>query len=119
MNGLGTMLFPLLIIGGMMFFMTRSQKKQQKQRQELLDSTKIGDDVVTIGGLYGVVHEVNTDKGTIVIDCEGVYLEFERGAIKTVKSGTTEVDPIQETEVIEEIIEEPAAKTEEEEKENQ
>jgi len=63
--GLGSMLFPLVIIGGMMFFMTRSQKKQQNQRQELLNSMKTGDDIVTIGGLYGVVHEVNADKPVV------------------------------------------------------
>ena len=101
------MLFPLVIIGGMMFFMTRSQKKQQNQRQELLNSMKTGDEIVTIGGLYGVVHQVNSDKGTVVIDCEGIYLEFERNAIKTVKATTTApvteevVETIEEAEVVE------------------
>ena len=104
---MGAMLFPLIIIGGMMFFMTRSQKKQQNQRQELLNSMKTGDEIVTIGGLYGVVHEVNSDKGTVVIDCEGIYLEFERNAIKTVKATTTApvteevVETIEEAEVVE------------------
>lgn len=109
------MLFPLIIIGGMMFFMTRTQKKQQKQRQELLNSMKPGDEILTIGGLYGKIHEINTDKGSIVIDCEGIYLEFERAAIKTVTSGTPEVaESVEEpVEVIEEIVEV------EEEKENQ
>ncbi|MEG0254834.1 MAG: preprotein translocase subunit YajC [Vagococcus sp.] len=111
-------LFPLIIIGGMMFFMTRSQKKQQKQRQELLESAKVGDEVITIGGLYGVVHEVNSDKNTIVIDCEGIYLEFERAAIKTVKPGepTTTAQPTEEVVEEVEVIEET---TEENEKENQ
>ena len=50
-------LIPLiLIMGGMMFFMSRSQKKQQAQRQQLLDSMQPGSEVVTIGGLYGIVH---------------------------------------------------------------
>lgn len=113
--GLGSMLFPLVIIGGMMFFMTRSQKKQQNQRQELLNSMKAGDDIVTIGGLYGVVHEVNTDKGTVIIDCEGIYLEFERNAIKTVKPGTT-TPVVEETA---EVIETEEVVETEEEKENQ
>ncbi|MBO0476534.1 preprotein translocase subunit YajC [Vagococcus sp. DIV0080] len=110
---MGAMLFPLIIIGGMMFFMTRTQKKQQNQRQELLDSMKIGDEIVTIGGLYGVIHEVNSDKGTIVIDCEGIYLEFERNAIKTVKPGSTPTEEVVETVEVEEVVET------EEEKENQ
>lgn len=116
-GGLG-FLFPLIIIGGMMFFMTRSQKKQQNQRQELLNSMKLGDEVVTIGGLYGVVHELNTDKGTVTIDCEGIYLEFERAAIKTVtpSTGTAPVAPVE----VEEVIEAEVIETKEEtEKENQ
>lgn len=113
--GLGSMLFPLVIIGGMMFFMTRSQKKQQNQRQELLNSMKTGDDIVTIGGLYGVVHEVNADKGTVIIDCEGIYLEFERNAIKTVKPGTAA--PV--VEEVAEVIEAEEIIKAEEEKENQ
>ena len=49
---------------------------------------KAGDRVVTIGGLHGVLSEVNTDKSTVVIDCEGIFLEFDRAAIRTVTPGT-------------------------------
>ena len=38
----------------------------------------------TIGGLYGTVDEVDTEKRTIVLDVDGVYLTFELAAIKTV-----------------------------------
>ena len=68
--------------------MSRSQKKQQQERQNLLDSMKPGDSVVTIGGLHGVVSEIDNDKRTVVIDCEGIFLEYDRAAIKTVKPGT-------------------------------
>lgn len=91
MGGLANFLPLLLVLGGMMFFMNRTQKKQQNQRQQLLDSVKPGSEIITIGGLYGIVHEIDTDKGTVTIDCEGVYLEFERGAIKTVKPSDTPV----------------------------
>ncbi len=54
--------------------MSRSQKKQQQERQNLLDSMKPGDSVVTIGGLHGVVSEIDNDKRTVVLDCEGSSL---------------------------------------------
>ena len=38
----------------------------------------------TIGGLYGTVDEVDTEKRTIVLDVDGVYLTFELAAIKIV-----------------------------------
>ena len=72
----------------MWFFMSRSQKKQQQERKNLLENMKAGDRVVTIGGLHGVLSEVNTDKSTVVIDCEGIFLEFDRAAIRTVTPGT-------------------------------
>ncbi|MFC2508540.1 MAG: preprotein translocase subunit YajC, partial [Bacteroides sp.] len=43
-----------------------------------------GYEVITIGGLYGTVDEVDTDKKTVVLDVDGVYLTFELTAIKTV-----------------------------------
>lgn len=95
------MLVMFVVLLGMWFFMSRSQKKQQQERQSLLDSMKQGDEVVTIGGLHGVVSEVDNEKRTVVLDCEGIFLEYDRAAIKTVKPGTamvndTVVTPVEE-----------------------
>ncbi len=92
------MLFMLVALVAMWFFMSRSQKKQQQERKNLLENMKAGDEVVTIGGLHGVLSEVNTEKSTVIIDCEGIFLEFDRSAIRTVKSGTvasveTQIEP--------------------------
>ncbi|MGY3771433.1 preprotein translocase subunit YajC [Tetragenococcus solitarius] len=76
------MLVPIIIL---MYFMQRSQKKQQKKRQEVLDSMRPGNQVVTIGGLHGVVSEIDDDKKTVTLDCEGIFLEFDRASIRTVK----------------------------------
>ena len=40
--------------------------------------------MITIGGLYGTVDEVDTERKTVVLDVDGVYLTFELTAIKTV-----------------------------------
>ena len=82
------MLVMFVALLAMWYFMSRSQKKQQQERQNLLDSMKSGDEVVTIGGLHGVVSEIDNEKRTVVIDCEGIFLEYDRPAIKTVKAGT-------------------------------
>lgn len=88
----------LVALVAMWFFMSRSQKKQQQERKNLLENMKAGDEVVTIGGLHGVLSEVNTEKSTVIIDCEGIFLEFDRSAIRTVKPGTvasveTQIEP--------------------------
>ena len=78
--------FLIMLVGMMalMFFMQRSQKKQAQKRMESLNKLQKGYEVITIGGLYGTVDEVDTEKGTIVLDVDGVYLTFELAAIKTV-----------------------------------
>ena len=82
------MLVMFVALLAMWYFMSRSQKKQQQERQNLLDSMKSGDEVVTIGGLHGVVSEIDNEKRAVVLDCEGIFLEYDRAAIKTVKPGT-------------------------------
>ncbi len=73
--------FVIMLVGmfALMFFMQRSQK-----RMESLNKLQKGYEVITIGGLYGTVDEVDTEKRTIVLDVDGVYLTFELAAIKTV-----------------------------------
>ncbi|EKZ0174604.1 preprotein translocase subunit YajC [Enterococcus faecalis] len=109
MGGGFTMIFTLVLLGGMMFFMTRSQKKQQQERQKQLNAMKTGDSVVTIGGLHGVLSEIN--EKTVLIDCEGIVLEFDRAAIRIVTPGTavtndSAVTSVPVTEVEETVTEE-------------
>ena len=79
-----SILIMLVVMMGLMFFMQRSQKKQADKRMESLNKLQKGYEVITIGGLYGTVDEVDTEKKTVVLDVDGVYLTFELTAIKTV-----------------------------------
>ena len=98
MNPNYTFLIMLVAMLGLMFFMQRSQKKQAQKRMESLNKLQKGYEAITIGGLYGTVDEVDTEKGTIVLDVDGVYLTFELAAIKTVL-------PLKETASLEGAIE--------------
>ncbi|HFH9921281.1 MULTISPECIES: preprotein translocase subunit YajC [Streptococcus] len=93
-------LFLPLIMVAMVGFMFYSQRKQQKQRQDALSQIKKGDEIVTIGGLFGIVDEIDDKK--VVLDVDGVYLTFERGAIRN------RVTPATTTTV---VAEEPALET--------
>ncbi|WP_276871250.1 preprotein translocase subunit YajC [Lactococcus taiwanensis] len=94
MSGL-SLIFIVIVMGGMMFFMNRQQKKQQAKRQEQLDAMQPGSEIVTIGGLHGVLSSIDTAKGTIELDCEGVILTFDRAAVKTIKSGVTPASTVE------------------------
>lgn len=71
----------LVVMIGVMWFMNRQQRKRQQQQQERLNTMEAGSEVVTIGGLHGVLHSVGNT--TVEIDCEGVILTFEKSAIRT------------------------------------
>ncbi|MRI80657.1 preprotein translocase subunit YajC [Aerococcaceae bacterium DSM 109653] len=82
-------LLPMIVLFAVMYFlMIRPQKKQADKKREMLDAMKRGDGVVTIGGLHGIIDEVNHADRTVVLDCEGIYLTFELSAIASVKVST-------------------------------
>ena len=78
------MIIMFVVMAGLIFYMNRTQKKQAEKRMESLNKLQKGYEVITIGGLYGTVDEVDTDKRTGVLDVDGVYLTVELTAIKTV-----------------------------------
>ncbi len=81
MELIGAFLPFIAMFGIMYFLLIRPQKKQQEQVKDMLDSLAEGDSVVTIGGLHGIVDEVHETTKTVVLDCEGIYLTFDRRAI--------------------------------------
>lgn len=91
MELIGAMLPFIVIMGLMYLLMIRPQQKKAKETQNMLSSLKKGDSIVTIGGLHGIVDEVIETNNTVVIDCEGIYLTFERRAIARIitKAETT------------------------------
>lgn len=82
--GGGSMMSSLLMIGllfvVMYFFMIRPQRKQQKELDKFRNGLAKGQKVVTAGGIYGVVKEVN-DRD-ILMEVDGnVTLRVDKSAI--------------------------------------
>ena len=76
----------IVVAGGAFWFFGRKQRQRAKEIQAQRDAMKIGDKVVTIGGLHGEIYNIDTVKHTVDLDCEGVILTFERAAIHHVVS---------------------------------
>lgn len=53
----------------MYFVLIRPQKKKEKEQKAMQRDLRIGDEVVTIGGIVGLV--VKTTEDTVVIECGG------------------------------------------------
>lgn len=103
-------LIMLIVMVALIWFMQRSQKKQAQNRQEQLKALQKGDEIVTIGGLYGIIDEVDVDNQKMVLDIDGIYLTFELGAVKRVVNKAQQ--EVVETAVVEEAAEEQAETTE-------
>lgn len=78
-----------VLFGVMYFILIRPQKKQAQKTQDMLSQIKPGDKVVTIGGLHGIVEEINSVDNTVVLDCEGIFLTFEKRAISRISKVAT------------------------------
>ena len=57
----GIVIYMVVIFGAMYFIMIRPQKKRQKKEQELRENIQVGDEIVTIGGIYGKVMALKDD----------------------------------------------------------
>lgn len=65
-GGLGMFLPLILMVALMYFLIIRPQKKKGKAEKAMRDNLQIGDEIVTIGGIYGRVISLKED--TIVIE---------------------------------------------------
>ena len=81
---LGGMFVPLALCFLVFWFLIlRPESKNRKKRQEMLAKLGKGDRVMTTGGLYGTVVQVQEGVVTLQVD-EGVRLRFQLPAIQSV-----------------------------------
>jgi len=78
------MFVPMILIMVMFYFiLIRPQRKQQKALEELRRGARVGDKIVTIGGVHGIISGM-TEKTVSVKIAEGLSVKFDRSAIATV-----------------------------------
>lgn len=67
------------------FFMIRPQNKKQKEIQKFRDALSVGQSVITIGGIHGVIKGINPEDGTVSLEvATGVKMTFAKEAINPV-----------------------------------
>lgn len=72
-SALPSLIFLALMIGVFYFLIIRPQRKRSKAQQELADSVAVGQEIRTVGGIYGKI---------VSIDDESVVLRVEDGQIR-------------------------------------
>lgn len=84
----------LVMIGGFMviayFLMIKPQKKRQKAIMDMRDNLKIGDNIITIGGIKGKIVELSDTEVVIETSDDGTKIEFIKSAIHSVVSKSEE-----------------------------
>jgi preprotein translocase subunit YajC len=77
---------PLIAIVVLMYFLLiRPQSKRRREAQEMQSQLGPGDQVQTVGGLFGTVTAID-DEAVTVEAAPGIELRFARGAIARVVS---------------------------------
>ena len=72
----------VLFIAIMYIFMIRPQQKRQKEIQNFRNSITVGQAVVTAGGIYGVVKQIDENDNTLMIEiANGVRIKVDRNSV--------------------------------------
>jgi preprotein translocase subunit YajC len=75
-----TFLLPLILIVGMIWFMSRTQRKQRARQAETVAALTPGTKVITTSGLVGIVEETDDEYVTLEIS-EGVLVQVVKAAV--------------------------------------
>jgi len=73
-------LMMILIFVVFYFFMIRPQQKKQKELQKQRDALKKGDKVITAGGIYGIIKEVQETTFLIEVS-KDTTLKVDKGSV--------------------------------------
>lgn len=82
-----TLAMPLLLVGMlvlMYFIMIRPQKKREKEAKLMRDALAVGDEIVTIGGIAGVVVGVRDDSVVIESGADHNRMRIMKWAIQDI-----------------------------------
>src|SRR5688500_1665381 len=88
----------------MYFLLIRPQRQQQRKHAEMLNGLSVGDEIVTAGGIYGEVVQLDTERVMLEVD-DDVRIAVARRAIASV----VPPEELQRLEADDEESPEPAA----------
>ena len=81
-GGMQLIIMLVLMFAIMYFFMIRPQKKRQKEIQEFRNKLDVGSKIVTSGGIYGSVKELNVGEPYLTIEVsKGVSIKVDRNSV--------------------------------------
>ncbi len=74
---------PLVLMGAVFYFLLiRPQSQRRRAQLQMQAEIDVGDEVVTTGGIYGTIVELEDDYGTVILEvAPNTQIRFARAAI--------------------------------------
>lgn len=82
----GSLIMMLVVFVAFYFILIMPQKKRDKKVREMLDAVVVGDEIMTIGGIYGKIVAIKDDKITLETGADKNKIVMARSSIKEVFS---------------------------------
>jgi len=79
-GGYSGIIMIVLLFAVMYFLMIRPQQKKQKEIMKMRQAMKVGDRVVTSGGIYGKIKDINDTNFSIEI-AENVRIKVDKASV--------------------------------------
>lgn len=84
-GGMSMIVMLVVLFAIMYFFMIRPQNKKQKEIQKFRNELSVGQEVITIGGVYGTIKSIDEVANTVTLEvATGVKMVFAKEAINPI-----------------------------------
>ena len=81
-SGLAQLFFPVAILVVFYFFLIRPQQKKVKDHKSMVSALKRGDEVITSGGIVGIIERVHEDDKIDLSISENVTVKVVKSTIQ-------------------------------------
>lgn len=90
-GGWSMLLMLVAMFAIMYFFMIRPQQKKQKEIQKWRNALEKGQEVVTAGGIYGTIREVDEANNILVVEiAHDVRIRIDRNSVYSTATGANQ-----------------------------
>lgn len=88
-GGMSMIIMLVVLFAIMYFFMIRPQNKKQKEIQKFRNELTVGQEVITIGGVYGTIKSIDEVANTVTLEvATGVKIIFAKEAINPIATNS-------------------------------
>lgn len=77
------LIFPIALLAIFYFLVIRPQQKKNKQINEMRSSLRVGDEITTIGGIYGKITKIKDDMITVEVGADKTKMNITKWAVGT------------------------------------